>query len=314
MNTQVPATTQPRALKPAEEFKRNLGLMTFDALPKNISADKFRDVVMTAVQKNPKLLEADRQSLYLACRAAAADGLLPDGREGAIVEFGGKATWMPMVAGIFKRVRNSGELASVDALIVYEKELEQGKFNYWVDNSGPHIEHRPILFGDRGKAIGAYAMATTKDGILYVRAMNEAEINKRKEVSRAKNGALWTTWQTEAWLKTVLRALAKRLPQSTDLEQLLERDKELFTPDEQAGAVVDGVTGEVTQAPAAVPPKRKRRVDAIKDAPTPEPQPAAAPEPEQQEIPGFVANRKKEPEPDPVAHAAPTDAEYEDVI
>uniref|UniRef100_UPI00195373C4 recombinase RecT n=1 Tax=Klebsiella aerogenes TaxID=548 RepID=UPI00195373C4 len=46
-------------------------------------------------------------------------GLLPDGREGAIVEFSGKAQWMPMIGGLRKKVRNSGEIATWEAHVVY---------------------------------------------------------------------------------------------------------------------------------------------------------------------------------------------------
>jgi hypothetical protein len=41
----------------------------------------------------------------------AQDGLLPDGREAAVVMFGNKAQAMPMIAGILKKVRQSGEVA-----------------------------------------------------------------------------------------------------------------------------------------------------------------------------------------------------------
>src|SRR5687768_9095425 len=95
------------------------------ALPSHISVEKFERVATTAVQTNPDLLnpqKVDRRSLFGALVRAAQDGLLPDGREGAIIPFKGKAAWMPMVAGIMKKVRNSGEIASWDAFPVFEKD------------------------------------------------------------------------------------------------------------------------------------------------------------------------------------------------
>jgi recombination protein RecT len=41
----------------------------------------------------------------------AQDGLLPDGREAAIVKFGNKAQAMPMIAGILKKIRQSGDVS-----------------------------------------------------------------------------------------------------------------------------------------------------------------------------------------------------------
>jgi recombination protein RecT len=57
------------------------------ALPAHITPDKFQRTVLTAAAQNPDLLKADRQSLILACYKAAQDGLLPDGREAALVTF-----------------------------------------------------------------------------------------------------------------------------------------------------------------------------------------------------------------------------------
>lgn len=49
------------------------------ALPEDIPAERFIRTALTAVQVNPDLLDADRQSLFIACMKAAQDGLLPDG-------------------------------------------------------------------------------------------------------------------------------------------------------------------------------------------------------------------------------------------
>ena len=74
------------------------------ALPGHVSVERFMRVTLTAIQTNPQLLEADRRTLFAAATKAAQMGLLPDGREGAIVTFKNQAQWMPMVAGIMKLV------------------------------------------------------------------------------------------------------------------------------------------------------------------------------------------------------------------
>ena len=89
------------------------------ALPPQIDVSKFTRTLMTSVQMNPELLQADRKSLLSACMKAAQDGLLLDGREAALVcynardragQFVKMAQYMPMVSGILKKVRQSGEL------------------------------------------------------------------------------------------------------------------------------------------------------------------------------------------------------------
>lgn len=193
-----------------------------NALPAHIPVERFKRVVMTAVQNNPDLLDVDRQSFFNSCMKAAQDGLLPDGREGAIVIFSQKAQWMPMIAGILKKVRNSGELTTISAYVAHEKD----HFVYVLGDE-ERIEHRPAL-GDRGKPIAAYAIAKTRDGGIWREVMTFAEIEQVRSVSRAKNSGPWTQWWGEMARKTVLRRLTKRLPMSSDLDDLIRRDDALY--------------------------------------------------------------------------------------
>jgi recombination protein RecT len=191
------------------------------ALPAHVGVDKFNRVTVTAIQQNPDLLtKADRRSLFGAVMRLAQEGLLPDGREAAIVMFGDKAQAMPMVAGILKKVRNSGELASIDALLVHAND----KFTY-----RPGIDevpaHEPDWFGDRGPVIGVYSVAKLKSGASFVEIMNKQQVEQVRNVSRAKNNGPWVAWWGEMARKTVLRRLAKRLPMSTDIEAEFERDE-----------------------------------------------------------------------------------------
>ena len=93
--------------------------------------DRFRRVVATAINNNPELLDADRRSLFGAATMAAQDGLMPDGREGALVLYNTKiriddkdhwikaVRWMPMVAGVLKKIRQSGELLDISVQVAY---------------------------------------------------------------------------------------------------------------------------------------------------------------------------------------------------
>ena len=241
------------------------------ALPSHISAEKFQRVAITAIQNNPDLVQADRRSLYAACMKSAQDGLLPDGREAALVTFNTKqkdGTWvkavqfMPMLAGILKKVRQSGELATIHADVVYAND----KFRYWVDTSGQHIEHEPILFGERGNAIGVYAMAKTKDGSIFVQPLSLADIEKIRAVSKSKDSGPWSQWWSEMAKKSAIRRLAKYLPQSTDIENILHADDELFEPAEpqqQSSNVV-----ELQAVVSEEKPKRKSRLDKVKEQAT----------------------------------------------
>ena len=168
---------------------------------------------------------------------------------------------MPMVAGILKKVRQSGELATIHADVVYKND----KFRYWVDTEGQHIEHEPELFGDRGAAIGVYAIAKTKDGSVFVQPLSLADVEKIRASSRSKDGGPWVSWWSEMAKKSAIRRLAKYLPQSTDVEQALKADEDLFMPDLPAK---DHAENQELLANAQIePPKqRKTRLDKVKES------------------------------------------------
>lgn len=243
-------STEVEKVKPIEEVRGALSKMKDQfsaALPKQIDPEKFVRVVMTAVQNNQKLVtDATRQSLYSACMKCASDGLLPDGREAALVIFKGEVAYMPMVGGILKKVRNSGELSSITSQMVHKND----RFRFWIDVDGEHIDHEPLMFGDRGEAIGVYALAKTKDGAVYVEVLDKAQVLAIKNVSRAQDGPWKGAFEFEMWRKSAIRRLSKRLPMSTDLEAVIKRDDDFYDLD-------------APKAPAAEPSTKPKKLGKI---------------------------------------------------
>lgn len=248
---------------PIAVIRQNLTAMQPEfkaALPAHVPVEKFSRVAMTAIQSNPDLMDADRRSLFGACVKLAQDGLLPDGREAALVIFNTKAKgggWekrvqaMPMIAGVLKKIRQSGEVAKVSAQVVYENDHFTVRYGFDED-----VEHSPPpLNQSRGKPIGAYATAVLKDGSRLLEVMSLEEIEKVRAVSRAKESGPWVAWWSEMARKTVMRRLAKRLPMSTDLEEQVFARDETLAPEKGAPALTV-IEGE-TQQPAL------SRLDAI---------------------------------------------------
>jgi recombination protein RecT len=211
------------------------------ALPAHIPAERFKRILLTAVQNNPALATADRQTFFNSAMKAAQDGLLPDGREGAMVIYKTKVKeagcefwvdavqWMPMIGGIRKKVRNSGEIETWDAHCVYENDA----FEFELGDS-PYIKHKPALSGDRGKIIAAYSVATLKSGEKSREVMSIDEImavwrksSKQKDKEGNPTGP-WKDHLGEMCRKTVARRHSKVLPMSTDLDDLLRRDDDLY--------------------------------------------------------------------------------------
>lgn len=257
-----------KELTPVDQLKKTLANMETQfkaALPSHVPHKKFIRVIQTAISQNPALVKADRTSFLSACLSLAEKGLVCNGSEAALVMFGDKVTPMVMLAGLMKLIRNSGELLSITSQLVYKND----KFKYFVDSSGENLEHEPNLFSDRGDLIGVYAIARTKDGGVYIEVMTLADIEKVKKSSRSASNGPWVTWFDQMAKKSVLRRLAKRLPSSTDLDQLLsDDDKAEFVNDQpQAAGVMprtsednldqNGEVIDVSPAPETQPKKSK---------------------------------------------------------
>lgn len=222
-------------------------------LPRHIPFEKFQSVVMTAVMQNSDLLRADRASLINSCLKSATDGLLPDGRDAALVIFNakvkdqsGKEQWtqkvqyMPMYMGILKKVRQSEELMAITTQVVYAND-------HFEHNLGDEdtIIHRVKDGANRGDFKAVYCIAKLKDGTVMKEVMYMADVEKVRRTSKSgnKNGepaGIWKDWYEEMAKKTVFRRLAKWLPQSIDkgaVVDAFENDESMDIIDQEAGGV-----------------------------------------------------------------------------
>ncbi|WP_233868610.1 recombinase RecT [Paraburkholderia adhaesiva] len=196
-------------------------------LPPGMDPRAFARVAATAVLSTPDLYEIEQTSLLAACMEAAQDGLLPDGREGAIVPFTDtkhhvkRASWIPMVGGLLKLVRQSGELLDVAAYIVRTNDL----FEYEVNEHGVHFRHRPDVLHPGAPPLLVYAFARMKEGGVYFESMPWSEIEHFRELTKAHApDAPWQQWPDEMAKVRPLKRLAKRLPMSVAAHDALRRD------------------------------------------------------------------------------------------
>lgn len=218
------------------------------ALPAHIPIDRFKRVLVTAVNANPDLLFADRRTLYNASVKCASDGLLPDGRDAVIVVHNTKmklrnaagldeefridaCSYLPMIAGIRRRMQNSGEVLSAEAEVVCAND----KFAYQLGDH-PFIEHAPPpLTEERGEIIGAYAIIRLRSGEVIRDVMPKSRIEQARKQGRGQNSLMWDKFYDEGAKKTVLRRASKQVPQSADIDRLLNRDDEPPVIDDIAG-------------------------------------------------------------------------------
>jgi recombination protein RecT len=241
MSEDAPASAGT-AIEKKKSFSDDVALMGHEfrkVLPSHIPLERFQRVVVTSVQNNPELLQCTDRTLWNAFMGAAKDGLLPDGREGVIVVRNGRdkasgrdiktAAWQPMIAGIRKLARNSGEILSWETHCVFEND----EFDFALGDE-PRIFHRPAL-SNRGKIIAAYSRCVLKSGEITREVMGIEEILEIRD--RYSSGwkafkagyvksAIWADNLPAMCEKTVGHKHSKVIPMSTDLEAIWQRSAE----------------------------------------------------------------------------------------
>lgn len=249
---------------PIVAFKQNLTALIEGkelALPDNVKPEAFKNAAIVAAQDNPQILQCDMQSVFKSIRTLAAAGLVPDGREAALVPFNTKENGafvkkcqaMPMVFGLVKMARRSGDVRDIRAHLVYQKEIDTGAFTYIVGDE-ERLEHAPILFGDRGAPVAVYAIAKLKDGTLVREFMSAEDVDRIRRTGasqRVKKGdkyvvsdepvGIWKDHEGEMWKKTIIRRLCKRLDLSAEDMRRIIQDEDMLpirdvTPQETAPA------------------------------------------------------------------------------
>lgn len=208
-----------------------------EILPSTCNFNKFKQIVRTSLIKSPDLLLADRASLFSACLEAGKDGLMPDGKESALVVYNAKSSngtyikkvqYMPMIAGIIKKIYQTNEIITFSCHVIYEND----EFDYSLGDN-EYILHKPTL-SDKGSPIGVYVIIKTKDNAVYREVMNKSEIEYIRSISKVKDGVFWSKHWGEMAKKTVIRRLTKRLHLNVDIENIIRRDDEFFDVSENA--------------------------------------------------------------------------------
>lgn len=228
---------EQKKLKPLQILSNSfetMGDKFEDILPQNVTRKRFEQIVLTAVSSSSQLAEVamtqdGRKSIIESCLKCASDGLVPDGREAALVKFNQRdgpplAQYMPMVRGITTRMQQTGTIRDIAVNLVYENE----EFIYEETEAGTKFSHKPLLFGDKGKMVAAYACCRTKDGGFYIAALSVDDLNKIQKTSKSNKGPWSGPFKSEMQKKSALKRLAKVAPVSHEVREMLAHDDEQF--------------------------------------------------------------------------------------
>jgi len=223
-----------------------------DGMQKHMTPDRMCRLVLTAVQKSPKLVECfatpqGKRSVGLCMLTAAQIGLELDGRNAHLVPFKNKggymeAVFIPDFKGLINLAYNHPRVKDINVEVVYTNDV-------FVYRKGlnPVIEHTPTIDGEPGELRAVYAIATI-DGTgktFVVMSAREVDAVRRSSRGADQPDSPWNKWEASMWRKTACKQLCKIIPQSPELQRALAVEDEF----EETGRTASSVTIDVKAEP-----------------------------------------------------------------
>ena len=228
--------------------------------------ERLKQTAMICVERNPKLLSCDRQTLFNSCMTFATLGLEIDGAtgQGFIIPFGNRAQPVIGYKGFNTLAARSGFTVTGDVV------REGDKFDYQKGSSA-FVHHVQLLGGgiDR-RIIAAWACAEAvgKMPIIEIMDIDELMAVKNKSPGAKKKDSPWNDPKVgfpAMCAKTVKRRIARSMPLNVMVKAaaLDEAHEERGLPSQihpEAGVVIDGEAAEV------MPPKDTGKPDIPQEA------------------------------------------------
>lgn len=181
------------------------------ALAGTIPVDRLVRSVVISIERLPKLLDCDRQSLLNAAMSAACLGLEVDGVTGQayLIPFKGRAQ---LVIGY----KGYNTMAARSGITITGKVVREGDdFDY--DLAEGWVKHKKHLSVPKGKIIAAWAKASSNDRppVVEVLDIDELEAVRKKSPGAARSDSPWNDpaiGYPAMCEKTAKRRLARSLP------------------------------------------------------------------------------------------------------
>lgn len=196
----------------------------FAAAASHIKPERFLELVARNCIATPKLLQCSRVSLFQSAAEAARIGLELGGVLGQayLVPYAGEATLVLGYKGYKELAYRSDRVAVIDGSVV-----RPGDFFEWMKGTSQFIKHKP---SDEAQSAWthAYAFAKTTHGEPICEVMSLAQVERHRD-KHAKGwnraDSAWKTNPEAMGIKTCLRRVAKFLPLSPEIQQLVEREE-----------------------------------------------------------------------------------------
>ena len=246
---------------------------------KYLTSDRISKMILLAANRQPKLFDCTPRSFLDACMKSAELGLDFGGATGQayLVPFRNgplskkhirtvlDCTFIPGYQGLIELCYRGGNVASIDAQLVYQKD----KFSHNLGSKPFADLEMNIDEEDRGDIRCAFASIWLK-GAPHpkIEIMTKSQLLAIKNRSKAKDSGPWVTDEPEMMRKTVLRRALKYIPKTPEIEQALEADNQLYDiglpTNNEGGLGVDALKERIDrQQRAKDEPERSRKAKKV---------------------------------------------------
>lgn len=183
---------------------------------KHVTPDRLMRIALSLTSRDAKLLACTPLTLLRSVVECAALGLEPGATlgEAYLVPYNNDATLIVGYKGLIKLARQSGEIKSIRARVVYADDEFQVEYGL-----KERITHVPVLGSEERRdedIIAVYAVAELRDGDPQFEVMTRAQVDAIRKRSKSGNSGPWVTDFAEMAKKTVIRRLAKVMPLSAE--------------------------------------------------------------------------------------------------
>jgi recombination protein RecT len=191
-------------------------------LPKHLTPERVMRIAYNAVQRTPKLRDCTHGSLINCVMEISKRGL-DIGYTAHIIPYGKEAVFICDYKGFIDLAHRSGQINSFAFHPVYKN--DDFHYRYGTD---PHIAHVPCRNKERGNLMAAYAVVHFKHGGFDFEVIEKADaeaVKGRSPGAKTKDSPWNTQDEWTMWCKTAVRRLAKRVPQSPELQRVAYLDE-----------------------------------------------------------------------------------------
>jgi recombination protein RecT len=188
-----------------------------------MNAKRMVRILFNCVNKNPKLLECERDSLLMAALKAVELGLEPDTptQQCHLIPYGKRAQLIIGYRGLLKLARETKGVSFIEAHPVFEN--EEFELTFGLETVCRHV---PILAdAETGPVKLYYSIVRFIDSHTpLVEWMSASEVESIRQAGAAANSEAWKKYPIQMGRKVILKRTCNYIPQHDRLSAAIEAD------------------------------------------------------------------------------------------